>query len=222
MNRNSSPPPRKPWPRWPRWLRVWCRRRAARRELRRGAALPLKEILSAVANDLGRASAAADVSRGHWQRIYEGSDLLRGLTPSRVRLVEVKLSMPLAFEGVAAAHAHDYGLTAAQIAEALPPALAVRERRELAARIHASLARERKHLLLNARLRADVEETALRVAPELRGQGGLAFEEIERIQEEFYERPLEAREARFVYKAAELKKVDPDHLIKVDVIIGLE
>ena len=62
--------------------------------------LPLKDIIAALVNDVSIASIRADVNRSHWQDIYDDNEIFREFSPSKVRISELNVSIPLAIEDV--------------------------------------------------------------------------------------------------------------------------
>src|SRR4051812_28745481 len=87
----------------------------------------LGNIVSAFAQELARASAAADVVRLKMKNAYESNSLLSHYEPSRIRLITAKVTLPVAFSGHASGDLVDPGLSKSQIVSMLsreiPPPL---------------------------------------------------------------------------------------------------
>lgn len=184
--------------------------------------LPLSTILGAIVSEFGRASTAADVYRGHVRRLYAQNALLADQEPSRIRIREATLSLPLALEEVTDGPVRDYGLTAAQIREMLPSTLAKAKRQDLAEKIHGELERGGKNRVLGADLKKDVAEAFKVVKAAERFDGELAIDAIDRIRRDFAERPNEEKEARFLFRTAELETVDRERIIRLDIKLDID
>ena len=184
--------------------------------------LPLSAILGAIVNEFGRAATAADAYRGHLKRLYAQNALLAEQEPSRIRIREATLSLPLALEEVADAPVRDYGLTSAQIREMLPSTLAKARRQDLAERMHAELERGGKNSLLGPDLKKDGVEAFKTVKAAERFDGELAVDAIDKIRRDFAEHPNEGKEARFLFRTAELETVDRERIIRLEVKLDID
>jgi hypothetical protein len=76
----------------------------------------LGNIISAFAQELARASVAADVVRLKMKNAYESNSLLSQYEPSKIRLVTAKVTLPVAFNQYASRDLIDPGLSKSQIA----------------------------------------------------------------------------------------------------------
>lgn len=184
--------------------------------------LPLSAILEAITGEFARASMGSDAYRGHLARIYAKHPLLNGMEPSRVRVREAAVSIPLAFHAADPEKIEDYGLTPAQIREMLPPDLDGSARSMVAERIHAELERTRKNRLLNANLRRDLGRVFKAVMAEAGHQGELRDEGVERLRRDFAARPNKELSAEFAFTAEELAAVDPSRIFRIDIKMDVD
>lgn len=185
-------------------------------------AKPLKDILSAITRDIDQAAVSADVNQAHWQHIYDNSELLQGFAPSRVRIVEVNLSLPLAFDRVTQTQVKDYGITTDQVYSILPVSLSKRQRMELAKKIHILLVQQEKHYFLNNDFRQNILGAIVKIIPDIDPEKDIDLNHIEKIKQEFIAQPNADREAMFIYKAKDLEKIDPGYIMKMNITLGVD
>ena len=185
-------------------------------------AASLNNILAAIVRDIDKAAVTADLNRAHWQRIYNDNGLLRDASPNRIRLVEVNLSIPLAFDAVSQSQIKDYGLTESQVFSTLPTKLSRDRRTQLAKKIHTELVQEKKHFLLNQNFVRNVTDGISKAIPGIDPQKDIDLDTLEKIRQDFIAQPNEDREASFIYEARNLEKVDPEHIMRVNVTLGVE
>ena len=60
----------------------------------------LEDIISDLTNEINLASIKSDINRSYWKEVYEDNEILKDFTPSRVKVREVKISIPLAVENI--------------------------------------------------------------------------------------------------------------------------
>ncbi|MDB9527725.1 hypothetical protein PN498_17150 [Oscillatoria sp. CS-180] len=185
-------------------------------------ALPLKDILSALVRDIDRASVSADINRAHWQRVYDSSELLRDAVPSHVRVVEAKISLPVAFEAVVEGQVQDYGLTPRQISNILPSEIPKATRDRLARLLHSRLVQEKQNQLLNDDLPQQLRKLIEAVDPEIiRGEEERIENEVIKLQRDFQSKPARNQETQCIYRAEELSKVNPQYIVRLDLTLEI-
>lgn len=178
--------------------------------------------MNAMVNDFTRAAVGRDVSETFWRNVYKSNSVLSEFSPSRVRIVEAKISLPVAIEDIGESSAQDTGITPEQIASVLSPRLARQERSAIATEIHARLARSNKHLYLNKGLVKDTVRVASQVHPDLDTSTDIDTKKLASIQKDFASRPHKEQETRFLYKVADLEKVNPEHIVRLEFTLGID
>jgi len=183
---------------------------------------PLREILTAIANDIEAASVSADINRQYWQSVYDSNELLRDSAASRLRITEVKVSLPVALTDIEEITQQDRGLQPVQIAAVLPERLSRSQRERLASRIYERLQVESPGQ--NKWLNEKLTEVFARVATEAfqLGRDELDLDLLQKYRRDFLEHPAEDRAAQFLYKASELEQVNPNHIVRMDFVIELD
>ncbi|WP_210395225.1 hypothetical protein [Motiliproteus sediminis] len=182
--------------------------------------LPLKDLLAAIADEIHRAGVAADINRSHWQAIYDDHELLREFTPSRVRISEAKLSIPLALDDIDEPEVVKPALTARQLAGLLPEEFEPQERLAVAEGIKQQLGKEKRHLL-NRHIERYVAEAAARVKPDLKAEQ-LDTGQLERLQREYLTSPHAEQSARVQFRTSELEKIDPERIIRLELTLNID
>jgi len=183
-------------------------------------ALPLKDILSALTNEITTASVRSDITRAHWQDVYDDNDMLNEFTPSRVRIRDLKITIPLAINEIPSAKVIMPSLTKKQLIHLLPLKISVEERSKYALNIRDILLDKKLHLLSN-----NIEQTILKICsqilPHLKKED-FNFSYLEKLQRQFSAQSNDEREATFIYSAKELEQISSEHLIKIELSIEID
>jgi hypothetical protein len=184
---------------------------------------PLREILGAIANDIEAASISADITRQYWQSVYDSNELLSDSVVSRLRVTEVRVSLPIAFSDIEEVIVHDRGLQPAQIAVLLPERLSQPQRKQTARRIYERLQTEGsgENKWRNENLIEVFEKIATDQEFQLGGDD-LNLDLLRKYRRDFLEHPAEDRAAQFLYKVSELEQVNSSHIIRMDFVIELD
>jgi len=181
---------------------------------------PLREIIAAIMNDVDAAAVSADVSRQYWQSVYDSNEMLRGSNPSRLRIVEVKVSLPVAFVKVEDVRKRDRGIQPRELASVLPPRLNQLERNRIAGQLHIHLQKTDQNRWLNDKL---VDVIAREAEDNFKvKRDELDTDRLKKLQQEFIATPDEDQATEFLYSASELEQVDPSHIVRMDFIIGVD
>ena len=183
---------------------------------------PLREVLGALMHDFTRASVTMDVSQVHWRNVYRSHAALSEFTPSRVRVVSAKASIPVAFADLGQKTVEDSGITPDDIATILPPTLSQPDRVRFGKKIHARLAQESKHRYLNTRLARDLSDVVKQVLPHVDPAKDLDVERVAKLQKDFMDQLPQDQEARVLYRARDLKKLGPEQIIRLEVTLDVE
>jgi hypothetical protein len=184
---------------------------------------PLRAILAAITNDIEAASISADVARQYWQCVYDSNELLRDSTVSRLRITEVRVSLPMALADIEEASQQDRGLQPVQIAALLPERLPRPERELTATRIYERLHTESRgqNKWLNENLIGLFEKIATDQVFQI-SRDELNLDLLRKYRRDFLEHPAEDRAAQFLYRASELEQVNPNHIVRMDLVIELD
>jgi hypothetical protein len=183
---------------------------------------PLSEVLSALTSEFARAAVSRDLSEAQWREIYQNHAALADLTPSRVRVVTAKVSLPVAVEDISTATVQDTGITPRQIATVLGNRFSPQERQQLAAHIHAQLVAKSKQHYLNRTLVTDLKRIAAKTVPGFNLKQDLDLARVTKIQQDFITQPPRESVTRFLYAAADLEQLRPESIIRLELTIGID
>lgn len=181
---------------------------------------PLSQIIAAISNEITSAALQADVHRARLQQIYDDNEILKEFSPSRVRLSEMKVSIPLALESVAEDKQVAPELTRRQLTQLLPDSLPEQEKFDYAGRLLELLRKARLHLL-SEELPEQLEKMILSQVKGAKPED-LDLAPLQRFKQEYLSHPDKAHKASFIYKASELEKLDPQHIIRIDLSIDID
>lgn len=194
-------------------------------------ALPLKEILASLLKEFEAAGVAADVSREHWRQVYESSGLLKEFAPSRLRITEATVSLPLALTQITPPRHQTPMLTSTQLLRLLPGQLPLDLRGELAEAASHYIQKTRRMTFANRNLAPTVvrflaERLGGKQVPGFDPEAGwkeLALG-VEKLREEFLDRTSQnpEREALFAYQTEELLKMGSDRITRFDLKITID
>lgn len=194
-------------------------------------ALPLKEILASLLKEFEAAGVAADVSREHWRQVYESSGLLKEFAPSRLRITEATVSLPLALTQITSPRNQTPMLTSTQLLRLLPGQLPLDLRTELAEAAAHYIQKTRRMTFANKNLARTLvgflaERVRERKFPDFDPEA--ALEElalrVEKLRGEFLDRTSQnpEREALFAYQTEELLKMGSDKITRFDLKIAID
>lgn len=184
--------------------------------------LTLKEITATLLNELQSANVSADINREHLREIYENSPLLRESNPSRIKISEANLSVPLAIEHIGKVNLNDYGVLPRQVAVLLPERLG-EVRTKIADKVHKRLVEKKQNFFLRENFVQDIPEI---LKGEIKDLSEAELRKItgdfQKIRQEFLSKPKSERATKFIYATRELEKIPRDMLIKLDLKIIVE
>ncbi|MFN7957549.1 MAG: hypothetical protein U0P46_04385 [Holophagaceae bacterium] len=194
-------------------------------------ALPLKEILASLLKEFEAAGVSADVSREHWRQVYESNSLLKEFAPSRIRITEATVSLPLALAEISAPKAQTPMLTSMQLLRLLPQELPLELRGELAEEAAHFIQKTKRMTFANKGLARTVTAFVAQRVRERKPQdfdpeaawSGFAGR-VERLREDFLNRTNQnpTREALFSYQTEELLKMGSDKITRFDLKIAID
>ena len=194
-------------------------------------ALPLKEILAGILKEFEAAGVAADVSREHWRQVYESSALLREFAPSRLRVTEATVSLPLALAQITPPKPQTPTLTRMQILRVLPDTLPRELREQLADEGAHFVQKTRRITFANKRLASSVtgflaDRVRKRDVPDFDHEGAWAEvgQKLEQLRQDFQSSVSQNpdREVLFSYQTEELVKLGAEKLTRFDLKIAID
>src|SRR5438105_2708317 len=104
----------------------------------------LGNIISAFAQELARASVAADVVRLRMKNAYDSNSLLSQYEPSRIRLITAKVTLPVAFSEHASRSPVDPGLSKSQVASMISHEVPLPFRNKIAGKLISELGNQNR------------------------------------------------------------------------------
>ena len=193
--------------------------------------LPLKDILASLLKEFEAAGVAADVSREHWRQVYESNALLKEFAPSRLRITEATISLPLALTEISAPRNHTPMLTSQQLLRLLPASLPMEMRQGLAQEAAHHIQKTKRMTFANKNLATTVVAF---LAEQVRKQKVQNFDQkaewpalqqrVEQLRADFLNRTNlnPEREALFSYQTEELLKMGSDKITRFDLKIAID
>jgi hypothetical protein len=180
----------------------------------------LGNIISAFAQELARASVAADVVRLQMKNAYEGNSLLSQYEPSRIRLITAKVTLPVAFSGHASRDLIDPGLSKSQIAAMVSREVPAPLRNRIADAVISALGNQNR--FANTKLYDVIRRLGSRVKMDgFDPQKHFDANKIKAFKNEWASTRANEQEARFVYRAEDLEKLRPDNIAKFDITLDI-
>lgn len=184
--------------------------------------LPLKEIIASVVKEFETAGVTADVSREHWRQYYESSALLKDFAPSRIKIAEASISLPLAFAQIGKRKTHTPMLTSMQLLRLLPSDIPMEERTMLADDAVNYINKSRRMTFANKRFAQTVKNYVAERMPPVKNSAKALDEmavNLEKLRAEFLNQVNvnSEREALFAYQTEELLKLEPDRIVRFDI-----
>jgi hypothetical protein len=182
--------------------------------------LPSKDIISALTNEVSIASIRTDINRSHWQDIYDDNEILREYTPSRIRISELRVSIPLAIDEIPNEKIVRPNITQKQLMRLLPSRISVEERINYASYIREVLLDKNLHLL-SRNINEEIIKAISAVAPKIKAEN-LNIAYLDKLKRSYMSQPNEEREARFIYSAKELEKISSEHIIRIELSVNID
>jgi hypothetical protein len=193
--------------------------------------LPLKEILASIVKEFEAAGVAADVSREHWRQVYESNALLKEFSPSRLKITEVSISLPLAFAQIGSPKTTSTALTHMQLIRLLPTSLPMAMREELAQATVGYISKTKRLTFANKNF---TQAVTSHLAGQIRERNIAGLDEkamlsdlqknLDRLRDEFLNRTnlKSEREASFSYQTEELTKLPADQITRFEIKLSID
>lgn len=192
--------------------------------------LPLKDILASIVKEFEAAGVAADVSREHWRQVYESNALLKEFSPSRLKITEVSISLPLAFAQIGSPKTTSTALTSMQLMRLLPTSLPMALREDLAQATAGYISKTKRLTFANknftqtvtSHLAAQIRERKIAGLDEKAMLNELQ-KNLNRLRDEFLSRTnlKSEREASFSYQTEELTKLPVDQITRFEIKLSI-
>ena len=178
--------------------------------------LPLNKILSSILREFEKASLSVDISREYLREEYRNHPILNDTIPSRIRVAEASISMPLAFESIGKEVTVQQEISKRQILSIVLGEVDVFcDKEQFATTFLLELRKNKKALLANKNLIADIQK----VGKSLLAGFNLpehSKKKLEELQRSFASNPKKNQEARFIFQSEELEKIPHDRIFKMD------
>lgn len=180
------------------------------------AALSLSKIISSLVREFEKASVAADLSREYMREDYDSHPLLKETVPSRIRVSEASISIPLAFDAVGAEKTTPQEISKRQIRNLiLSDKDQIPDKDQIASDILMSLKKKKRARLDNRNLVNHISESAKILIKDFKISEANR-KSLETLQIAFRSASAKERESKFVYQTNELEKIQTDRIFKID------
>ncbi len=180
----------------------------------------LGNIISAFAQELARASVAADVVRLRTKNAYESNSLLNQFEPSKIRLITAKVTLPVAFNEHTLANPIDPGLSKSQVNSMVSHEVPLALRNKITDKVISELGSRNK--FSNARLHDIMHGIVSKI--EISGfdyEKHFDIDKAKVFKNEWGSNLAHEQEARFIYKAEDLEKLDPNNIVRFDITLDI-
>jgi hypothetical protein len=193
--------------------------------------LQLSEILAAIVNEFENAAVSADVSREHWRQVYESNSLLQEFAPSRLRISEVSVSLPLVITDINKARPKPIYITSKQILRILPGSLSLDMRKTVADATEHFINQEKRFSFANKRFLDTAMNFIRNRIMEFTERTSVLASELERTKNELkmlqrhYTQKINIpneREARFAYRTEEIAQVEIERIVRLNFKLEID
>lgn len=184
--------------------------------------LPLNKIIGSIVKEFEKSSLSNDISREYLYESYKSHPLLQDLVPSRIRVAEANISMPLAFDNIGKEKIEHQEISKSQILKLI---LADKEeipnKNEIAENILLTLKKNKQASLDNKKL-ADHILSAVKVHVKDIKLSEINKKNLEILQMAFLKKPTTDQEPKFTFRTEELEKMEPDRIFRMDFKIIID
>jgi hypothetical protein len=189
--------------------------------LNEAATESLGNIISAFANELSKASLAADLMRAKMKNVYEKNVILNQFEPSKIRLVTAKVILPVAFQEHKTATPIDPGLSKDQVNSLIGDEIPLRLRNKIASTIMSEI-KSKSNKFSNSKLLYDMKKIVSKISYQgFDSNRHFNFARINEFKDEWKTNLVNENEAKFIYKAEDLAKLNPDNIVKFDITLDI-
>jgi hypothetical protein len=184
--------------------------------------LPLNKIISSIIKEFEKASLSVDLSREYLRESYQSHPILKDSIPSRIRVSEASISLPLAFEKIEKEKTLIQELSKKQIYNLLLiDKETIPNKDEIAAKILNTLKRNKQARLDNKNLAGHITKAGRMIIKDFK-LSDINFQNLEELQRSFATIPTKEQASRFIFQTDELEKIPSDRIFKMEFKIILE
>jgi len=180
----------------------------------------LSNIFSAIAQELTKSAIAADIMRLRMKNVYERHTILKQFEPSKIRLVTAKVSLPVAFDSHKSGQQIDPGLSKDQIASMIHPEIPSSLKSKIVDQLIGELGNSNR--FTNPKLSDEILKHVSKFKVKgLEAEKHIDVTKVNKFRNEWVANPVIEQEARFVYKADDLEKLNPANIVKFDITLDI-
>jgi hypothetical protein len=180
----------------------------------------LSDLLNALSREFVVAAVNHHATLAYWSQVYADNAALSDYKPAGMKIVSAKVSLPIAISEIKRRPPKIAHPTKAQIANALPDDISKAQRLEIANSIRSDLLKRKKLSFANTRLARDIERSARRHAA-FAGKS-LKTEYLSELQKSYRAQGDQEVEPVVLYRATDLKRLDPEVVLRLDFELKLE
>lgn len=180
----------------------------------------LGNIIASFAQELSRASLAADVMRVKMKNAYDTNDLLRQFDPAKIKIVTARVSIPVAFTNNLAKNVIDTGVSKEQLERMISKEVPTDIRQKISTKILQLLGKQ--NLVSDDNLGKRIEMIASKL--DLKNfdvMKHIDYSKLKEYKNQWTEDQAMEQEARFIYKAEDLEKINPNNVVRFDITLDV-
>ena len=182
--------------------------------------LPLNEILTSILREFEKANLSIDVSREYWRNIYKNNSFLKEYPPSKIRILEATISLPLAVESISVKTEIENEFTKSMLRHILAKYSEVEDREKVIDSVFEPLQRGLNYKLSNRNLTVNLRKQLLNNIEDSVLEK--VIQEIKHIQNESKKLSRIDSEMKFLFQTDEIEKISSDKIVKFDFKIGVD
>lgn len=179
-------------------------------------ALPLNEIINSLVKEFEKASLTTDLNRELLREYYADSPILNEIVPSRIKVTEATVTLPLAFSEIVKTKKNDHDISVKQIKNfALFDQDKISDKDIIADKIHKYLISENKANLNQKNLIDEIQKIGKETIKEF-NLSNQAIQNLKVLQNAVNKKIPINEEASFIFKTEELEKIPSDRIFKLE------
>lgn len=180
----------------------------------------LGNIIASFAQEISRASLAADVMRVKMKNAYDTNDLLRQFDPAKIKIVTARVSIPVAFTSNLEKNVIDTGVSKEQLERMISKEVHIDTRQKIATKILQSLGKQNLVSDDNLGKRIELITSKLNLK-DFDAKKYIDYSKLKEYKNQWTEDLVMEQEARFIYKADDLEKINPNNVVRFDITIDI-
>lgn len=183
--------------------------------------LPLNEILTTILREFEKANLSIDISREYWHNIYQSNSILKELPPSRVRLMDATISLPLAFESISNTTKVEAEFSKTMLRDILINFSEIENREEIVDFVFEELDKDMNKKISGKNLITNIEKLLTKKIVDKSILNRLNVD-LKNIQRKYGKISYIDKEAKFLFQTDELEKISLDRIVKFEFKIGID